>query len=107
MNAIVKNLDWADSPNREIKVIISAKGSKFIDEARDMHVPPMIINSAPLIAGINMVLKGDQYPLSALYRYNDLSARVRQLLSALEYDKLTDFQAKLVLLVERELQTIG
>lgn len=33
-----------------------------------------------------------------------IEARVRQLLSALEYEKLTDFQAKIVLLLEQELK---
>lgn len=37
-------------------------------------------------------------------KYTDTSLRVRQLLTSLEYDKLTDYQAKCVLLVEQHLK---
>lgn len=34
-----------------------------------------------------------------------LKTRVRQLLTALDYDKLTDYQAKCVLLIEKDLKS--
>lgn len=43
-------------------------------------------------------------PASKKEPTEDLKMRVKQLLSALDYGSLTDFQAKCVLLVERELK---
>lgn len=123
MNAKVKNIDWADRNNRELKVIISAKDSIYVDEAIGGYGSPTLINSSSIIEGFDHVLEFGHMAVSAMKGNVDfielaeknrllrraitesqLASRVKQLLSAIDYDTLTDFQAKCVLLVERELK---
>jgi len=121
--AKVINIDWnGSSETRQIKVIIDVKDSMFIQEP-ERYGFPNLINSAPLIEGINMVLESGHHAVDAIkgntdfiemrdeirelrkgIKESNLAARVRQFLSALEYEKLTDFQAKCVLLLEQELK---
>ena len=119
-------LDWAkDLSGREIQVTIDVKDSMYVQTSD--YGFPMLINSGPLIEGINMVLESGHHAVNAMkgntefielrdelrdkirelrkdIKQSNLAARVRQFLSALEYEKLTDFQAKCVLLLEQELK---
>lgn len=56
-------------------------------------------------AVINMG-KAIDYQFSINIAHADVISRVKQLLSALNYEALTDYQAKCVLLLERELEKI-
>jgi hypothetical protein len=120
--ATVKNIDWNNQEARELKVTISAKNTWFIEEPKGMG-SPMIVNSAPLIEGLNYVLEFGHNAVNAMkanenfgdmavelralrngIKNSDLAARARQFLSSLDYDTLTDFQAKCALLLEKELK---
>ena len=120
--AKVKNLDFkSDNDKREIIVTIEAKGSMYIQEPTGYGFP-YVVNSGPLIEGFDKILAGGHHAVKVLtgnkdytslieenkklkqhIRNSDLAARVKQFLSALDYGSLTDFQAKCVLLLEREL----
>lgn len=121
-NATVKNVEL-DRETREIKVLISAKGSQYIQEPNGFG-SVMLLNSAPLVEGFNYVLEFGHEAINEMKGNNDfaklvqenrilrrnilnsdLAARVRQFLSSLNYEKLTDFQAKCALLLEKELYT--
>lgn len=121
--AVVKQLNWSNIGAREFAITIKAEGSQYISEPHNGMGSPMIMNGSPLIEGVNLVLefgfeavnaiKGNEDFMSMAneirtlrkgIKDSDLAARVRQLLSAIDYGELTDFQAKCVLLVERELK---
>lgn len=120
--AEVKNID-INSEKRELIVTISAKDYMYIEEPKQYGFPS-ILNSSLLVEKINYVLEFGHIAVSAMKNdkdftelaeqnrklrkaivYSDLAARARQFLSTLDYGQLTDFQAKCVLLLERELKT--
>lgn len=122
MNATIKQIDWADKDLRELKVIIRAKGSIYVEEPKGYGFPS-IMNSASLIEGFDYVLEFGHMAVNAMkgnadfkelmeenrqlrigIKQSPLATRIKQLLSAIDYGTLTDFQAKCVLLVERELK---
>ena len=47
---------------------------------------------------------GDAIDNQLSIRHSDLKLRIKQLLSTLDYDKLTDYQAKCILLLEKEMK---
>lgn len=120
--ATVKMVDMPSNDARDIRIIIDAKDSVYISE-NIVSGLPFVINSGPLVDGINHVLEFGHTAVNAMkgnkdfellamenralrrgIKESELAVRVRQLLSALDYDKLTDFQARCVLLVEQELK---
>jgi hypothetical protein len=119
-NAKIKSVSF-NADHREIMIIVSAKDSVYVEEPKGMGFP-QLRNSGPLIEGINHILEFHFHAVNALkanpeyqklieenrnlrkrIQESDLAIRARQLLSSLEYEKLTDFQAKCVLLLEKEL----
>jgi len=112
---------YLDKITREIIVKIDGSASIYVEESNGTRFP-QLMNSGPLIEGINYVLEFSFNAVNAMkgnkefmelaeenrelrnhIKCSKLAQRVRQFLSALEYEKLTDFQAKCVLLLEREL----
>jgi hypothetical protein len=119
--ATVENID-INRTTRQIFIAINGKDSSFIEEPNGNGFPSLI-NSAPLVEGVNLVLEGGHAAVNAMKGNGEfcslleenrqlrahitqsaLAMRIRQLLSALDYDKLSDYQAKCVLLVEQELK---
>lgn len=119
--AIVKNISL-NKESREIIVTISAEGSDYVAEQKNYGFPSLL-NSAPLVEGFNYVLEFGYAALNAMNGNGDFAAlvnenralksnkvssplvvRVRQFLSSLNYADLSNFQAKCVLLLEKELQ---
>lgn len=107
--------------NRTIEVIIDATDSIYVEEPKAYGFPSLM-NSACLIDGFSYVLEYGYAAVSALKGNSDftelakenkelrkhikdsnLATRVRQFLSALDYEKLSDFEAKCVLLLQKEL----
>lgn len=120
--AKVKNIDWADQNREQLKIIINAKGSEYIEEPKGVGFP-QLRNCSHLIEGVNYILEFGYEAVNAMKGNkeftslsnevrglrthivdSELAARVRQFLSALDYGQLTDFQAKCALLLERELK---
>jgi hypothetical protein len=110
--AKLKNITL-DKDTREIIIKIDAKDSVFIEEPKNYGFP-QLVNGAVLTNGIPYLLDHDFDAVKTLKNgfkgkkgdsdKAELMLRVKQLLSAIDYEKVSEFQAKCILLVERELK---
>lgn len=92
----------------EIVVVISARDSMYM--AEKVSGWPCIVNSIILENGINRLLEfqagGKIEEINTSKAEKELAERVRELLSAFDYDRMNDYQGKCALLVERALRKL-
>ena len=119
--AKVNNLVLAKN-TKQIVITIDAKDSMYVGDAMQYGFPTLL-NSDPLVEGLNILLEQGYHAVDAMkgntefiglseenkklksgILKSDLAQRVRQFLSALDYATLSDYQAKCVLLLEKELK---
>jgi hypothetical protein len=97
-----------DLNNTTIVVEIDAANSIYVEQPK--MGSPRLLNGGPLVEGFNLVLAQGHHAVEKMKGETthsaELTMRIKQLLSALNYESLTDYQAKIVLLVEKELKAL-